>query len=445
MQNEMSPVNGFVVEPERRDRWGVLRVRNFRWLWLANVFGDLGENAAIVALGVTAIVLLNAEPWQVAVIAALSRAAYLVLGVPIGVWVDRLPKRNLLIGADLVRACTAASIPIAFLVGFLTIWQMMICAAIMSIANVVFDVAHTAILPLVVGKKEVSEAAARLQSTDSAAEVIVPGAAGQLIAISAGPIPYIFTAVTHALSSWSVWRMRQPEWDEQFRKVQRTPFWASVGQGLRFTIHHPMVRTMTVAGALVNFGAGMYNAQYAVFILRNLHLAAPLYGFAMAIGGIGGIIGSFIGLAIKRWLGPIRTQIVCYTLLAVPFSGLAAIPWLPGPNWILVALNLAILSILLVVASVSTTGIYARLTPHDLLGRVTAARRFVTLGVVPLGALAGGMLSSVLGSGTGLACAAAFPLLAFVFYACSPLIRLRDISASSEPQNASAKNVEVTL
>lgn len=404
--------------------------RNFRRLWAANAFGDIGEDAASVALSLTAVTLLHAEPWQVAIIAALNRAAYLVLGIPIGVWVDHLPKRGVLICTDLLRAVIVLSIPVAWVLHALSIWQLMVCTALLSTANVFFDVAHTAIVPLIVGKDHVSEASARLQSTDSTTEIIVPAAAGQLATLTAAPVPYFATAVTHLLSSFFAWRMR-PEEEPRKPAAEREPFWSAVRAGVAFTLQEPTLRVLVTIGALVNFGAGMYNSQYALYILRHLELPANAYGLALSIGAVGGVVGSLIGVRVKNALGPLRAQVTCYALLTIPFVGLTLAPAHGLAAFPYVTIVIFLLSVLIVVASISSVGVFARLTPSSLLGRVTSARRFITIGAVPLGALAGGLIASVWSSGVVFDVAAAAPLSALVVYLLSPIRRIRDIPTSA--------------
>jgi len=152
-------------------------------------------------LSVTAVLVLHAAAFQVAVVTALDLGAYLVFGMPVGVLVDRWRRRPVLIAAELVRAAAILSIPLVYLAGGLNIWQVMVVAAFVSTAGVFFNTAHTTILPSLVGRDQVSEANARLQTSDTTMRVVGPALAGQILRITTGPILYAATAVMSLVSA----------------------------------------------------------------------------------------------------------------------------------------------------------------------------------------------------------------------------------------------------
>lgn len=409
----------------------VVAIRDFRMLWLANAFGDIGANIATVALSVTAVVVLDATSAQVAVIAALSRSAYLVVALPVGVWVDRWDHRRVLIFSDLARVVSTASIPVAYLCGVLTIWQMMAVAAITSVANVFFDIAHTAIVPTLVGRDAVAEASARLQSADTVAGATVPALAGNLIAATPFAFPFVIIAAFNSLSTLFVSRIADVR-KRVNRPAKHEPLLPAMRTGLRYVAGHRLLRVTVLAGAMVNFGAGMYNGSIALFVLRDRGLTTVEYGYALTLGWLGGVVGSLVALTIRRRLGEIRAQIVGYFGLTFAFAAPAVTASAPVPAWIAYGASVFLLGFLLVVISVSTTGINARLTPRGLLGRVSASRRFVTLGIVPVGALVGGVVSTHLSAGATLLIAAAFPAATLAVFAATPLIRFRNLPKQFE-------------
>lgn len=111
---------------------GVHRVRDFRRLWFSNVSQEVGRQLGTLALSVTAVVVLEAAAWQVGLITALGTSAYLVIGLPAGVWVDRWRKRPVLVTADLLRAGATLSVPVAYVNDWLTIEHLMLVAAVLS-------------------------------------------------------------------------------------------------------------------------------------------------------------------------------------------------------------------------------------------------------------------------------------------------------------------------
>ncbi|GAA4170435.1 MFS transporter [Gryllotalpicola koreensis] len=407
---------------------GVFRIANFRKLWASNLLGDVGAGFADVALAVTAVQFLHATTFEAAIVAGLERAAYLILGIPIGVWVDRLPQRRLLFGADLLRFAAAASIPVAFWVGHLTVVQLMIVALLIGIGNIFYDVTHTTVLPEVVGRGRVHEASARMQTVDSTASVIMPGASGWLIAVTAAPVPYIATAAAHLLSTLFAARITAASTRASAPGEKGEPFFAAVRTGIAFIGRHALLRAFMAATAVYNFGAGIVGGVFAVFFLRTLHQTSATLGLMMSIAAIGGIVGAVIGLPIRRRLGEVRAQFPCYALMGAATAFVPLSPYLPWPPVATITVAEFFIAFAITVAAICSSGVNARMTPAPLLGRVTSARRVVSIGAVPLGTLAGGIIGSAAGADTALWVGAAAMLCSLPILLASPARRLRDLT-----------------
>ncbi|GAA4288582.1 MFS transporter [Georgenia daeguensis] len=413
------------VEPGRRLTAGVHRHPGFRRLWVANLCNETGNQFAVLALSVTAVVVLDATPLQVGILTALGHAAYLVLGIPVGVWVDRGPKRPILVAADVVRGVAVLTVPIAYWAGALTVWQLMAVAAVMSAATVFSDTAHTAILPPLVGRSRVSEASARLQTTDSTMQVVGPSLGGVLLTRAAAPVLYVITSVAALVSALLTATIRLDEPPPAHR--EREPFGRSVASGVRFVARQPALRTYMLTSAVNNLGAGMFMATATVFVLRDLEMGPAAYALAGAVGATGGIVGSLAGLRVRRRLGEIRTMVACYHLRPLAFLTLPAAVITSVPAVALLAVSDFAFGFLTVVSSISSTGVRARVTPHHLMARVSAASRFVTLGMIPVGAVLGGWLATVFPRAGVLVAAAAVAALAAPIILASPLRPHRDV------------------
>ncbi len=291
----------------------VHRNTGFRWLWASNALQETGRQFATLALSVTAVAVRGAEAWQVGVISALGLSAYLVIGLPAGVWVDRWPKRPVLVCTELIRAVAAASVAVAYIAGWLSVWQLVVVAAIISVTSVFSDTAQTAFTPAIVGPSRVSEAAARIQSTDTSMQVVGPALAAAVLTRLAAPLLYVITSVTGILAAVAASLIRAPEPREE--GVAPPPFWASLVEGIAFVRRHPVLRTMLVTNA----------------------------------------------------------------------------------------------------------GLRAEVTPPQLMGRATAANRFITQGAMPLGALVAGIVGSAASNGVALLLSPLLLTLAAAAFALSPL------------------------
>lgn len=398
---------------------GVHRLSDFRRLWASNLSQEVGRQVGVLALSVTAIVVLKASAWQVGVLTALGNSAYLLIGLPAGVWVDRWRKRPVLVTADVVRALAMASVPVAYLGGGLTIAHLMVVAAVMSFSMVFSDTAQTAFLPRIVGPENVSEATARLQSTDTTMRVVGPGLAALLLVRMAAPYLYVVSAVAAAVSALTITRMKAPEPASAGRDHQ--PFWPAVRSGISFVVTHPALRVLMSTAAFINLGAGVFAALATLIALDDFEVPPEQFGLAVSVAGAGGIVGAVVGLRIKRALGEIRTVLVCCCSLPLAALILPLGYVVPAPEVLFVALSDFFFGLIVVTSSISSTGLRAQVTPLDMMGRVSSASRFVTLGALPLGALTGGLLGEALSHGQAILFAPLSMSIAAILFLTSPL------------------------
>jgi predicted MFS family arabinose efflux permease len=417
----IEPVTGDRRKPTDR----LHRHRGFRRLWTANAVGGLGQEFSALALSVTAVLVLHASTVQVGIISALAFSGHLFIGIPVGVWVDNWQKKRILVAAELIRFVAVLSIPLAFAAGVLSVGQLMLVAAITGLAGVFFDTAHTSILPVLVTRAAVSEASARLQTSDTTVHVLGPGLAGQALRVVAAPVLYLLTAGAHLVSALLLAWM--PVTEPAIRKEERDPFGRALRAGLSFVLRHPVLRTFMLTNASINFAAGISTAILPVFVLRDLGMSPQTYGVVISVGSVGGILGSLIGLRVKEWLGEIRTVVAANLVLPFAFVLLPLARVLPVPHVLPVGLSEFLFGLVIVVGVVSSTGVRAKITPQRLMGRVSASSRFVTLGAVALGAVIGGLLATTFGNTPGLYLAVAISVLGAGISVGSRLRRMRDL------------------
>lgn len=397
----------------------VHRLPDFQRLWFSNLAQEVGRQVGVLALSVTAIVVLQASAWQVGVITALGNSAYLVIGLPAGVWVDRWRKRPVLITADLVRAMATISVPIAYTGGWLTVTQLMVVAALMSVSAVFSDTAQSAFVPRIVGPTHVSEATARLQSTDTTMQVIGPGLAGLLLTRLAAPYLYVVSAITSLASAMSIGSIKTPE--PARVEQEHPPFWAAIREGLRFVLTHQALRILLITNAFINTGGGVFAAMATLIALNDFAVPPEQYALAGALGATGGILGAMFGLRVKQALGEIRTMLVTNCLLPLAALILPLGYLLPGPGVIYVAVSDFLFGLLIVIRVICSTGVRAQVTPLDMMGRVSSASRFVTQGAMPVGALAAGLVGEVLPHGYVILLAPLCLATAALIFLASPL------------------------
>jgi len=190
---------------------GLWRHPDFIKLWSAETVSQFGTQITLLALPLAAIDVLHASAFKVAALTTVEFLPFLLVSLPAGVWVDRLPRRPILIVGDLARAALLASIPIAYAFDALTIWQLYGVAFCFGIATVFFDVAYQSYLPSLVERTQLVDGNAKLEISRSAAQLGGPGVAGLLVDWLKAPVAILFDAVSFLGSALFIFRIRKEE------------------------------------------------------------------------------------------------------------------------------------------------------------------------------------------------------------------------------------------
>jgi MFS family permease len=396
--------------------------RGFQRLWFGQSVSEFGSQVTTLAMPLAAVLVLHASAFQVGLLTTTGYAAFLLVGLPAGVWVDRLRRKPIMIIADIVRACVLASIPVAYGLGVLTLAQLYAVTFIQGIATVFFDVAYMSYVPGLVGRDHIVEANAKLQATVSLAQVSGPSAAGFLIGLLSAPVAFVTNAATYIVSVLSllVIREREPAPEPSSGSSLR----ADMAEGLRFVLRQPILRMIAGCTSTANLFSSAMLAIGVVFLVRDIHLDAGEIGLLSSLAAIGGTIGAFSCGVLRRWIGSARLIWLSMAVTA-PFALLVPLTF-PGPGVILYGVSQFMFSFGAIVYNVHQASFRQMLCPPRLLGRMNATIRFIVWGTLPLGGLLGGALASWLGVRNALWVGAIGATLAPIWVIASPLLRMRD-------------------
>jgi Na+/melibiose symporter-like transporter len=406
--------------------------RDFMRLWGAQAVSSFGARIAREGLPMAAVITLKAGPQALGLFAALALGAQAVVGLVAGPLADRLPKRPLLIGADLARALVLAIIPLAALAGQLSLVEIYLAAVLLGAANVVFDVADHAFLPSLIDQAELGDGNAKLAATDAVAEVAGPALTGVLVGVVAAPIAVGLNAVTYLVSALLLSRIRGGERTSQPARAS-APFRLDLGAGLRLVLAHRLVRPLWLAGVGKSFFGNFYAALYALLALTVLKLSTPMLGLTVAMGGVGGLAGAALAPRVTRRLGPGPT------ILLTGLVGSAAgflIPLAAGPPLAAMAM-LATAQLfgdaLQTVSAISSTTLRQTVLPAHQLGRSGGAFATGEAAAGVAGALSAGALGAALGPRETLLIAQIGLTAASLFVVFSPLRGLTRAPAANAP------------
>lgn len=402
------------------DRPGLWRHADFMRLWAAQTISAFGSRITRTALPIIAVATLGESELMIGVLASLSLAPGALLALFAGGLVDRGYKRRVLIAADVIRAAAVASLTLAWGIGVLTIGHVFVVAALVGAASTLFQIADVAYLPSLIGRNQLVEGNAKLESTEAIAEVSGPASAGVLIAALGAPLAVVIDAASYLWSAVMLGRIRasEPALEPQASsQLASTSMWQSTKDlrtGMRAVFGNRHVRPVVIGLMVFWTSNGFFTALYTLFCLRTLALSQTVFGIVIAVGGIGSIIGAVLTRPIARAIGVGPTLVVAATGSAL--AGLL-IPLAGGSPWIAIAFLSAHQLIgdgFAVVFNVHQVTLRQTALPAAELGRANAAIHVCTEGVVPFAALAAGALAALtsirFATWVGMAVALAAPL-----------------------------------
>ena len=374
---------------------GLWRRSDFLKLWSAETVSQFGTQISQLALPLAAIDVLHASAFEVAALTTVEFLPFLLVSLPAGVWVDRLPRRPILIAGDLARAGLLASIPIAYFFDALTIWQLYGVGFFVGIATVFFDVAYQSYLPSLVERRQIIDGNAKLEISRSGAQLGGPGVAGLLIGWLKAPAAILIDAFSFLGSALFIFAIRKTE-ASQADRAPRRKMRTELREGLSYVLRHPYLKNIAACTGLFNFFGSVGFAVLLVFARRELHLSPQAIGLAFTLGNVGPLLAALSANRISARLGVGRTIIASSILggpmyLLIPFAtpGHAALAFLVPAILVLGFTN--------VVYNIAQVSLRQAITPERIQGRMNSVMRFIVWGTIPLGSITGGALASQIG------------------------------------------------
>jgi DNA-formamidopyrimidine glycosylase len=279
----------------------LLRHRDFQKLWAGQTVSQLGSQVSQLALPLVAVLVLHVSAFYVALLGTVDLLPFLLFALPAGVWIDRIPRRPVLIVADAGRALALASVPIVAAFGTLTIWQLYAVGFVTGTFTVFFDVAYQSYLPSLVGRPHLVEGNAKLELSRSAAQIAGPGVGGVLVGAITAPYAIVVDSVSFAVSALLLERIRKREPTPEPTATHNMR--AELMEGLRYVLGDPRWRAITLYVSTFNFFTGVAFALYVVYAVRSLGLTPGELGLVLALGNLGWLLGAVVVRRLSGRLG----------------------------------------------------------------------------------------------------------------------------------------------
>ncbi|WP_406119529.1 MFS transporter [Streptomyces sp. NBC_00989] len=396
--------------------------RTFWRFWFASTVSSAGSNMTSVALPLVALTNLHATTSQVTLLAAASQAAWLFLGLPAGVIVQKVPLRGLQVTMDLVRMTAMGSVPVAWWLDRLTFVHLLLTALITSLATVLFDVGSSTFLPALVSKDELTARNSLISGTDAVNSTGAPSLSGVLIKVVGAVDVLLIDSVSYLLSAATLWTLpeRRPKAQPQ------VPVWTLIREGCLFVLRHPVMRPCMIWAALSNFCTAALMALTPLYLVREVGASSTVVGLVIASDGVGALFGSMVAARLAARIGTARAMIVSAVAGGV-LALLIPMTTTRGTIGFFVIGNAGV-AMALVIGSIMARTHRQVESPPDLLSRVMATVRFISWGALPLGALLSGVLANAFGLHTALWMVCAGFLFAPVVLVMSTVRKLRDLS-----------------
>ncbi|MET9260912.1 MFS transporter [Amycolatopsis sp. NPDC004079] len=401
---------------------GILRSPDFRRLWLADGLSQVGNRIDFLVIPLLATTTLAASVAEVSLLRTLSTLPYLVLGLQVGAWCDRMRSRPVLITADLGRAVLIGSVPLAALFGSLTLGHLYVVVLLAGVFTVFFNVAHQTYLPNLVERGELPDANARLQTNLSVAAIAGPGLGGMIVQFVGGAGAMALDALTYLWSAAWLRRIRTPDVrpEPAERNLRR-----EIGEGLRTVLRHPILRAITIHSAVSSLFQSMFMAVSVVFSVRDLHLEPFMIGLVSTVSLTGALLASLVAQRLGARFGAARALYIGGAVYSVSFlpNAFATPGW--GVAWYITGGIASSFGI--IVLGVFETSFRQAITPHELLGRVSSVSQTVIFGIAPLGSLLGGFIAELTTTRVTLYVSGIGILAASAILIASPLRKMRDL------------------
>lgn len=296
---------------------------DFIKLWSGQSVSELGSQISVLALPLTAVLILHASAFEVGALNAVLMAPFLLFGLPAGAIVDRLPMRMVMIVADAGRLAILGSIPLAAFLHGLTLAQLYAAAFLSGIGTVFFDVAYQSYLPLLLTNDQLTDGNGKLTATSQVAAIAGPAAGGALVSAVGAAKAIGADAASYLVSVMSLIAIRHRSVrPEPTSGTTASSLFADTKDGWHFVTRHPMLRMIAGCTGTGNLTGDIGWAVVTVYMVRSLHLSPARIGLLYAIGSVAGLFGALIAKRLIAAAGVGRTIVGTAIITSIGALGL---------------------------------------------------------------------------------------------------------------------------
>ncbi len=410
----------------------LLRDLVYRRLWTSILISSLGGQITMLALPLTAAVLLNASPTQMGLLTATEIAPFVLFSLPVGVWLDRVRKLPVYIVGETALALAVATVPLAAWFGMLTMNWLYVVGFILGTVYTIAGSAAQIVLTQVVSRDRLVEAHAKNALASSGAEVAGPGVAGVLIKLMGAPMALAIDALLVLVSALI---LRGVKVHEVLQPRGGADFWRDLKAGVQFVRERSLLISLACAVGAWQLCNNAAQVVQILFATRTLGLSAHSIGLCYVALGAGTVLTSILGPRLSRRIGPGPCLVLGIAVNGVGWLLLAVVP---ASDWGVAAFAFMLFSfgIGAVLIFINFLALRQAVTPAPMLGRMTSTMRWLILIPAGPGALLGGWLGEHVGLRSALLFAGVGALLLAVLAWRHPVLRnVRELPRPDDERN----------
>jgi MFS family permease len=368
-------------------------VRTDFWRFLGGqTISNLGSSFTQFALPLL-VYQLTGSAVDLGIATAATFLPYLLLGLPLGAWMDRVDRKRTMIALDWVNAAVILTIPLVAELGHLTVWWIYAVAFIQSTIFIMFSAGEFAAIPSLVATDDLVAANGRIQASYSAAQVLGPLLGGLLITVL--PLTWVmaFDAGSFVISALLLASVRSSFNTASDETKVATTILHDVREGLRYVLSHPVLRNISLMMALINFVGATTYSQLVLFADERLDARDAKVGALFAAGSAGVVVTGLLAGRLRR-----RFSFTALAMTSLMLMGLATIIF-AGMRWYWLALPIwAAQSGLGILFNINTGSLRQAIVPNQMLARVLSIAGVLAWSAIPAGALVGGWVVSETGN-----------------------------------------------
>ncbi len=398
--------------------------RSFRDFWTGQTISLFGDQVSLIAVPLLAALELDASAAQMGFLTAAALVPNLFFSIHLGAWTDRRARRReLLIAADLGRALLVLTIPVAWLLGVLSLAQLYLVAFLAGSLSVLFSVAYDVVFVSLLERERYIEGNSLIHGSRAASFVGGASVGGLLVQWFTAPIALLLDAFSYLASAFYVGRTAGIE----APPAQPEPTAAGLAAGGRFIFRTPLIRASLLAAATLNLFNTAFYALLVLYATKSLHMSPGEVGIVLGIGGVGSLLGAFLMQQLNGRYGLGRILVMAFVLTPAPLILVPLAEGAPVSPTLLVGIAEFLNGLGVMILDVGLGALYAATVPDQLRARVAGSFLLVNYGVRPIGALAGGLLAALIGLQTTMWIAAVGAIAGVLWLLPSPMPRLHEL------------------